>query len=116
MYVTSPTKAIQGFSRVQRVSQKPPIELWDEVRGEVGINRSEFDAYFQDANQAVGIHLGTSCRLIRSIKLGEIRNEWDGFHPPQSFRYLSSSQLEAILNVQNKNGDRPTGSRAIPIS
>lgn len=116
IYVTSPTKEIQGFSRVQRVSQKPPAELWDEVHGRAGVNRSEFESYFQGANQAVGIHLDTSCRLIRPIKLCDIRNAWEGFHPPQSFRYLSSPQLQTILNVHKENAWRTSQPPATPVS
>lgn len=114
MYVTSPIKAIQGFSRVRCVRQTSPSQLWDKVHGEVGVSRSDFDAYFQGTDQAVGIHIETSCRLIHSIGLSDIRDSWDDFHPPQSFRYLSESQLQTILSVPHDTSSNTTQVPAVP--
>jgi predicted transcriptional regulator len=93
VYVTSPIKQVWGKFIVSRVIQKPTRQLWDLVQFSAGITKSEFDKYFQGISDGYGIFLQSASLNKSYISLDEIRKNWIGFHPPQSYRYLSTQEI-----------------------
>jgi hypothetical protein len=60
------------------------------------LTRSEFDAYFAGTNRAVAITISDVRALARPASLDELQRRWVGFRPPQSFRYLSPTQVARL--------------------
>ena len=96
IYATSPICAVLGLCRVGEVTDGEPDEIWDLHGHVAGIDRPQFDAYFAGAETAVAITVTGPLRLKRPVPLAELRLSWLGFQPPQSFRYISRHDLDAI--------------------
>lgn len=99
LYVSSPVKAVQGISVVERITAAQPDALWRQVAHNVGVTRSEFDDYFEGARMAIAIHLGAVQALSPAITLSDLRGLWPGFCPPQSYQYFTRAELFALSEI-----------------
>ena len=45
---------------------------------------------------AFGIAVRAPLSFIRPVRLAQLRKIWTGFHPPQSYRYLSEQEINEI--------------------
>ena len=90
IYAASPVKSVLGGCEVSGVTCGEPDEVWDLHGALSAVDREGFDSYFDGAAQAVAIRLRAPWRLARPVPLSALRATWDGFTPPQSFRYVPS--------------------------
>lgn len=74
-------------------------ELWSSVQYSAGVSKEEFYSYFSGVAFGYGIYIGESTKDIKPITLNEIRKQWEGFTPPQSFRYLSQYEFELLQMI-----------------
>lgn len=102
VYSTIPTGAVIGLFTVEEVVKMPLRELWRRSGPVAGVSRGEFNAYFSGLETGVGIHIQRVRRFESPVSLITLRNLWPGFHPPQSFRYLDTSEVEALLQLTSK--------------
>ena len=58
-----------------------------------GIERSEFDLYFQGANSGIGIFFDDVWSLEDPIKIQDWEEQGISFQPPQGFRYATADEL-----------------------
>ena len=93
LYASSPVRALWGWSRVERLCEASPPELWPVVREHVGLPRGEFDSYYAGATKAVAIFLCDVVRLAQPLALETIRARMPGFRVPQSFCYVNVGDL-----------------------
>ena len=100
--MSSPVKAILGAFQIVGVIETDPGSLWEKVKDRSGLDRSEYDAYFDGASTAVALEVGKVTAFEFPVQLEELRNMWQGFNPPQSFRYLATEELSDIWNQQIK--------------
>lgn len=110
MYVTSPVKALVGITTVEKVIVQHPFALWKRVRNEAGITYEEFETYYEGASLGYAIFLDEVKRFSQPISLNELREQWAGFQPPQSYFYLHVDQIKWIyqsahvpLNLQPRS-------------
>ena len=96
VYATSPVKAVLGGCRVRSVTTAHPDEVWELHGALASVERDGFDEYFAGAERATAIQLGSPWRLARPVPLSVLRTNWDGFNPPQSFRYVHRSDFRWI--------------------
>ena len=96
MYSSSPERQLVGTARVSHVAVATPDEIWECHGTQTGLSRSEYDKYFAGTNRAVAIVIQDPVRLGRPRPLAELRRRWDGFRPPQSFRYVEPLQLACL--------------------
>mgnify|MGYP003113536104 CR=1 FL=1 len=96
IYATTPQCEVVATAIVARVQIDEPAELWRLVRDTTAVSKKAYDEYFAGTDTAVGIHLSQIRRFDVPIPLGDLRERWRGFHPPQQFRYLSDQQQELI--------------------
>lgn len=96
IYSSSPTMALVASFRIESVVQVPLVLLWQSVRDVAGVSRSEFYAYFHGLQTGVAIWITDVVEFRRPIRLAELRKAWEGFHPPQSYRYVESAALNPI--------------------
>ncbi len=96
VYVSSPVKSLVGAFTVSSVTEKSLLSLWKNVKDYAGVSRNEFLNYFQDVDTGVAIFIKDVWLLPRQIRLAELKKEFKGFQPPQSFRYTSVRQVESL--------------------
>ncbi|MEM9214424.1 MAG: ASCH domain-containing protein [Cyanobacteria bacterium P01_F01_bin.150] len=101
IYSSSPDKVLKGFAKVEKVIQKPVLELWRDVRGCSGISYSEFRSYYKGTRLGCGIFLSHVYLFDYPVSLTEIRKSWVGFHPPQNYRYLKNIEIELVGKLIN---------------
>jgi len=105
IYAASPRSAVLGLCRVENVADAHPDEIWNLHGDLAGIDRQRFDEYFAGTATAVAITVTSPVRFLSSVPLARLRVSWLGFQPPQSFRYISKLDLEAIMSFAD--GETP---------
>lgn len=97
LYASSPTMTLVGRAKVGAVQVGGINGIWREHGSRTGISRAEFDDYFEGLDQAVAITLIDVRRLDEPRPLSDLRHRLQGFQPPQSYRYLDSAQVAALI-------------------
>lgn len=97
MYESSPNRRLVGRGRVAAIDLDEPGCIWMRHGANTGITRGEFEAYFEGTSRAVAITIRDALPLARPASLDELRRRWADFRPPQSFRYLSPSQVQRLI-------------------
>jgi predicted transcriptional regulator len=82
---------------VDEVKVASTAQIWRAHGRETGISRSEYNAYFTGLDEAVAIKLVNIRRLDKPRPLRDLRARLSGFHPPQSYRYLGSAEVAALV-------------------
>jgi predicted transcriptional regulator len=105
VYVSSPTKELQGAFEVGKVISTSPSTLWRKVGKKSSITRREFFAYFRGKKRAHALVIKRAWKLSAPIGLTTLRRCKGGFRPPQNFHYLkrNESSLLASLAVPQNN-------------
>ncbi len=106
VYVSTPVQSLLGAFQVDRVVSDTPRRLWKLVQQEASITRCQFDDYYEGAETGHGIFLAKIKKLATPIHLAVLRTVWKEFHPPQSFRYLTSTEImeiESLTKILGKN-------------
>lgn len=101
VYVTAPHQELRGVLRVVRVEEAEPAAFWPLVEAVAGVGKTDFDDYFAGARQAFGIHFDHVYPFREPVAAQTLhRGGWDGFQPPQGYRYLRPHEiglLETLL-------------------
>ena len=96
VYATAPIKALLGLFRVDDLITESVGLLWAIAKTSAAITRREFDEYLYGLSKGHAISIAETSALVQPISLADLRAIWPGFHPPQSFRYLTSSNPMAV--------------------
>ncbi len=99
LYASSPTMAIVGVARIVSVTSGSPTWIWNNFRNQGGIQRDRFRVYFHGAQQGHAIELSEAIPLETALPLAMVRKAIPGFHPPQTFAYLTDKQI-ALLGLR----------------
>jgi predicted transcriptional regulator len=97
IYSSSPERALVGTCDVTEVVSYTPLGLWRLLGSLSAVSYEEFRAYFTGCDMAYGLMLANVHPLSRAVALPDLRRRWQGFQPPQSFRYLSRSLSDEVL-------------------
>jgi predicted transcriptional regulator len=98
IYATTPTAAIRGYARLDRIEVAPPLQLWKKLGCKTGVSREEFDAYFQGCKIAYGLVLADVMEMEAALPLARIRETIDNFHPPQFYCHLNGARRSMHLS------------------
>ena len=101
LYVSSPVKALAASFVVDEVSEGTPETIWDEVEHRAGVDKPEFDSYFSGAETAVAIGVRDPVALGEPVALDTLRELWEPFTAPQSYRYLDDHMVSALASHQD---------------
>ena len=99
VYASAPRKAMLGFFQIESVVTQSVEDLWDIVNLGGAISQEYFDSYLVGRERASAIMISEARPLARPIELPVLRTIWPGFHPPQSFRYLTNSDADALSSA-----------------
>jgi len=102
VYVSGASKRLIGSFRVAEVIESSPLALWRSLRQQTAISRAEFDSYFEGTQNAFGIQIASVHLLPSPVHLTCLRNNWPGFHPPQTYRYFTFAEIEQLLHGRSK--------------
>ncbi|MCH2451431.1 MAG: ASCH domain-containing protein [Gracilimonas sp.] len=98
VYSTNPDKLIIGYCKVEEIIKTTPRIMWDKYASDLGIEKNDFDDYFESTEVAIGIKLGSVSKLKESITLQSIKEIYPAFHPPQTFKYFSKKKVLKIYS------------------
>lgn len=101
IYATSPRKEFAATFRIVGVAREPLESLWRRVGKISGVTRDEFDTYFAGLDSGVAIHVADVKKLREPISLDDLREAWNGFHPPQGFRYLEAADVKLVMSANS---------------
>nr|WP_297384504.1 ASCH domain-containing protein [uncultured Roseateles sp.] len=94
IYSSAPVQRIVAVAEVEGVLHARPAKLWTDCKARgPGLERQELMDYYAGKDVAFGILLGRIARPTRAIAPRSIIR---GFSPPQSFQYLSDSELNKL--------------------
>lgn len=96
LYASSPMRELIGSCSVESVDAGPAADIWSTHGPRTGVNRVEFDHYFDGAARAVAIALRDARRVRKPRTLAELRERLPGFVAPQSFGYLSAEEVDQL--------------------
>ena len=99
IYATRPVGAVIGLATVERIVRGEPEEIWFEFGSQTGINRTDFDAYFEGAAEAIGLFLIDARRSAERVEIEQLRGLRDGFHPPQVMMAISSHEAQQLRQM-----------------
>ena len=89
VYATSPVQAIIGTFTCGRVIEGSPTKLWRDHANASEITRAHFRDYFNGSGKGYAIEVTNPEPWSRPLTLQDLRALIPGFHPPQSYRFLS---------------------------
>jgi predicted transcriptional regulator len=90
LYASSPVSAIVGAFTVQDVREDEVETLWQAVGSQSFVSKPEFSSYFSGKDAGIAILIQDAAEISPQISLDKLRRFYDGFHPPQGYRYLRS--------------------------
>lgn len=94
LYASAPTRAVVGVAKLHRSLVLDAEMAWEDHERELGLTRTEFDAYL-DGRRAHLLVLMDVRRLLEPVQLGRLREGCD-FRPPRSFRYVSETDPASV--------------------
>lgn len=94
IYSSAPIQRLVGIVEIEGAVIASPKSVWTKCRElGPGLKRKELMEYFSGKDQAYGILLGN---LILPMKPVPPMKLFRGFRPPQSYRYLTATELRCI--------------------
>lgn len=100
IYASSPVQRIVGVVQVAEVITAKPMLLWDycKKRGG-GLSRSELFAYMRGKTHGFAVLLRGVRKFDHSIVPSRVI---EGFSPPQSFRYMTATEVRKLERITLK--------------
>jgi predicted transcriptional regulator len=94
VYSGFPVQRLVGIVGIEGAIFASPASVWTKCRARgPGLKRKELMDYFEGKDQAYGVLLGSLSLPGKPIRPKSLFRE---FRPPQSYRYLTATQLRLI--------------------
>ena len=100
IYVTSPVMQLTGGFHVDEVLAGTPEEVWSKVAHYAGVPKSEFDAYYAGRSVAYALKITEVWQYEHPVRLAELRDRFDNFVVPQSWRYVTPEEQTSFKEMQ----------------
>jgi predicted transcriptional regulator len=97
IYVSSPVQSIIGSFIVDSVIHETIPELWERSFEISSVSKKEYNKYFAGVTKGVGIFIKNVQQFKKPITLKTLKVKLPDFNMPQSFRYISPTELTSIL-------------------
>lgn len=106
IYATRPVGAVIGMATVERIVRGQPEDIWSEFGDQAGIDRVNFDAYFDGAEEAIVLILANARRSAEYVEIEQLRLLREGFHPPQVMMAITSHEAQQLHRLAGSAEDR----------
>lgn len=93
IYATKPFMKVVGFAKIEQIIDTNPQKMWDSYSEKLGINKLDYDNYFNNSNRAIGIQISSVCKFKKGFLLSDIKKIMPTFSPPQTYLYFSKFQI-----------------------
>ena len=107
IYATKPIGAVVGSAVVKKIVRGVPEDVWKKCGSQTSVDRVDFDAYFDGAEEAIGLLL-VEVRRGRPVPIEKLRSLRAGFHPPQVIARISDEEAASLdtlsRNILNRVG------------
>jgi predicted transcriptional regulator len=97
IYSKKPRGMVELLALVDSVHVHSPRTIWDKFGHQTGLDRRQFNGYFQGVEKACAIVFSEIVPLDPVLPLQSIRVKVGSFLPPQFFRILRASSPELRL-------------------
>ena len=98
VYASSPVSALVGAIRIRTTDTDRPDSLWTRWGNLMALKRVEYDTYLTGSARPCAIIVSAAVAFPHAISLHELRRRHHAFVTPQSYRFLDSDELGAVLN------------------
>ena len=106
IYVSSPARELRGGFRVGQVWEGSPDDVWNNVAELAIVDRREFDAYFQGQTVAYALEVTNVWEYQSPVGLSWLRDRFDDFAVPQSWRYAKPEEHEAFQKMKRRPNEK----------
>ena len=106
VYVTSPVGKLRGGFRVGEVWTGTPEGIWEVVAHSACIERPDFDAYYAGRSIAYALEITEVWEYLDPVGLNELRDMFQNFVAPQSWRYVKPEEHELFLGMECDKEDK----------
>ena len=106
IYVSSPIRELRGGFRVGKVWEGSPDAVWHSVAELATLDRQEFDAYFQGQTVAYALEVTNVWEYYSPVGLSWLRDRFDDFVVPQSWRYAKTEEHEAFQQMERRPNEK----------
>ena len=100
VYVTSPVGKLRGGFRVGEVWTGTPEGIWEVVANTACIEKPDFDAYYAGRSIAYALEITEVWEYLDPVGLNELRDMFQNFVVPQSWRYVKPKENELFLRME----------------
>ena len=84
IYETAPTKKVVAEVVVDYVLEGTPEEIWSKCEKYSGINKKDYDNYFNNCKEAIAYKIGD----VKRYEIPKLLSEYGVNYVPQSFVYI----------------------------
>lgn len=102
IYVSSPALVLRGGFRVGQVWSGSPEDVWLMVSTLAGVDKWEFDAYFEGQAVAYALEIRDVWEYQRPVSLKTLRSRFENFVVPQSWRYVTTVEAQAFERLARR--------------
>jgi predicted transcriptional regulator len=78
-------------------------KFWIQVKDKAGISSEKFENYYRGASVVVGIFVRNVITFDAPIDLEQLRQKMPKFKPPQSYHYLTDSEISMLQSLLEEN-------------
>jgi predicted transcriptional regulator len=110
IYASRPVHALVGAFIISELMEASPSALWPMIRSRCGVTRREYAEYFSGSKKAVALGIESTWLAPEPVSLEELRQRWPGFTAPQSYRYLTGTELAQLPKTWSGRPSGPTPS------
>jgi predicted transcriptional regulator len=103
LYASSPQKQLVGLIEVTEIITDQIDLLWARVEERACIDLDRFQDYFRGKELGFGLCLGRVQAFQKPISLDDLRAQWQGFNPPQDYRYVTLEMKSSRVIQRNVN-------------
>ncbi len=100
IYVSSPVMELRGGFRVGQVWCDAPEDVWNMVRNRAGVNKRDFDTYFEGQTIAYALEITDIWKCQTPISLSTLRRQFSKFVVPQSWRYVRHDEFPFLQQMK----------------
>ena len=100
IYVSSPIMALRGGFRVGEVWHGSPEDVWCIVSELEGVNKLDFDTYFEGQTIAYALEITEVWECPQPISLDTLRSKFSNFAVPQSWRYVREDEYQFFQQMR----------------
>lgn len=104
LYSSRGDRAMVGWAIISSSEQMAVEEIWRRFSASVGLERIEFDQYFDGVDVGYAVQFKEIYRLLHPVPLAQLQSQWS-FTPPQSYCYASMDFFEAIVESGRESSD-----------